>query len=424
MTQYEPTRNPFRCGRRHRSGTEQPRHATDLRFPRPVRAKVDRRSPSLTVADLCIGTVVARTSADDGRPRWRVRRPIGCSNSSSPRAPAARSSRGTQHDPGRGWERGAGTTHRHGYLGQRPEPRPSTMPWNSTAASTERPSATDRAKLRWFRSPSQRGSSLPWAWRPRPSGRGCSDRGPVGPVGPVGPGKAPETAEGRPGRKRGNASRAGGHGGICQQGIRSPFPQVNTALRRGPVADAAPCGTTKRPRIRPGWSLRFRACPTGRVTDPAPDSAITRMAQHDVPPTWVKIKLSSAPIEAMRERGTKCAFGESSPPSSPRQPSPDSASQVPPPPPPHKVLHRTSPLLSAVRAAERPRSMRRATTARAVRTTGSRSTKAHKAPRSHAPRDAPAASVTGRVTGTVPTVGHARSVSARKHSTQTRAVSL
>jgi hypothetical protein len=37
--------------------------------------------------------------------------------------------------------------------------------------------------------------------------------------------------------------------------------------------------------------LTTRHCPKGRVTDPAPDSAVTQMAQHDVLPTWVKIKL-------------------------------------------------------------------------------------------------------------------------------------
>ncbi len=67
------------------------------------------------------------------------------------------------------------------------------------------------------------------------------------------------------------------------------------------------------------YSVVARACLTGRVTDPAPDGNVTRMAQHGVPPKWVKVRLTSAPIEAIRERGTKCAFDESSPPSSPRQ---------------------------------------------------------------------------------------------------------
>lgn len=124
---------------------------------------------------------------------------------------------------------------------------------------------------------------------------------------------------------------------------------------------------------------------TGRVTDPAPDNSFTRMAQRDVPPIWVKIKLVSAPTEAICERRTKCAFDESSPQSSPRQPSPDSASQAPPPrPPPPAASPRpassrpASPRVSARTAAERSIGRRpRSRPAEAVCTTGRRSTKPH-----------------------------------------------
>lgn len=100
------------------------------------------------------------------------------------------------------------------------------------------------------------------------------------------------------------------------------------------------------------------------------------------------IKLISAPTGTIRERGTKCAFDESFPPSSPRRPSPDSASRASPAPaPPHRVPQPPSPLLSASSRRD-ARSDRQPLQGRYAQRGGGR-LKPHKAPRRHAPRGDP-----------------------------------